>query len=82
VSDKNDGVTIGMQLMEERHHLLAVFAVQSTGRFVRQNDITTIHQCPSYTDPLLLPAGKLVWSVLRPIGKTQSFQKLFGPLLA
>jgi hypothetical protein len=56
MGDKDDGVAIGVEFMEDGHHLLAAFAVQSPCWFISQDDIAAVHQCPGDTDPLLLTA--------------------------
>ncbi|CQR23289.1 Uncharacterised protein [Yersinia enterocolitica] len=57
VGDDDNGVTGLMQAMQDPHQLLPTCAIQSTGRFVGQNNACAIHQGTSDTHPLLLPTG-------------------------
>src|SRR6266568_1337370 len=82
MSDQDDGVPTGMQFMENRHHLLAAFTIQGTGRLVCQDNVAAVHQCPGNTDPLLLAAGKLVGTVIAPVRKAETTQKRSRPVLS
>ncbi len=70
VGDQDDGVTIGVQFMQNRHHFLAALAVQGDGGLIGQDDVAAVHQCPGDTYPLLLPAGELVGTMVATVGKT------------
>ena len=75
MSDQHDGVSLPVKLPQDLHDLFAALTVQRTGRFIRQNHITTIHQRPGNTDALLLAAGKLTRPVTLFIRQPQTLQQ-------
>ena len=65
----DDRVALAVQLLQKRHHLAAVGAVERAGRFIRQDDRAAVHQGAGDRDTLLLAARKLVWAMRRAIGR-------------
>ena len=82
VGDQNDGVALSVQLLEDRHHLLAALAIQCAGRFIGEDHFAAIGQRPGDTDPLLLTAGELARGMVAAIGQPQSAQQLTRARLA
>jgi hypothetical protein len=60
VRDHNDGLALLVQLIYQRHDLLAGFTVQVAGGFIRQQYRRVAHQCPCNSNTLALPARQLV----------------------
>ena len=82
VGHQNDGVALGVQLLEDGHHLFAALAVESAGGFVRQDHLAAVGERPGNTDPLLLTAGELAGSVVAAILQSQAGQQGAGSGLA
>src|SRR5437879_6066797 len=57
---ENNGVPLLVEILEERHDLLARFRIQVASGFVRQDDRRVVHERPCNRDALPLAAGTLV----------------------
>ena len=82
VGDQDNGVALGVKLMENVNDLLAGFGVQCAGGFVCQNQLGIGDDGPGDGHTLLLTAGKLCGHVLCPGQKAYPIQGGFHPLLA
>ena len=60
LDDEHGGVGLFLDLVDELHGLLAGGRVQIGQRLVEEQDLDLIHHNARQTDPLLLPAGKLM----------------------
>ena len=78
VRDQDDGVPVGVQLFQDRHHLGAAGLIQRTGGFVCQDHVAAIHQRARDRYTLLLPARKLPRPVAQAFAQTQPLQQVFG----
>lgn len=58
---------VGIQLLEQLHHLHARLGVESTCRFVGKDDLWFGDECPRYGDTLFLSTRQLVGIMLRPV---------------
>ena len=57
VSDVNEGdADLALEILEFELHLLAEFQVESTQRFIQQEHLGPVHQCPGQGHSLLLTA--------------------------
>ena len=56
-----------MQISQQLHHGLAIFGIEITGRFVRQEDRRLPAQCSRHGHALLLAAGELRRIMLGPM---------------
>ena len=60
VGDEDDGVALGVEVVEERHDLLAGLGVEVAGGLVGEDDGGTVDQRAGDGDALALAAGELV----------------------
>ena len=60
LDDEHGGVGLFLDLVDELHGLLTGGRVQIGQRLVEEQDLDLIHHNARQTDPLLLPAGKLM----------------------
>ena len=73
MGDHNHQLVPG-DLPQDVHHLQAGFAVQRAGRFIRQQDIRVVHQCPGNCHPLHLAAAHLVGAFLQLVSQSDPLQ--------
>ena len=65
--DHDDGLALLVQLIYQRHDLLAGFTVQVAGGFICKQYRRVAHQCPCNSNTLALPARQLVGSGIEAI---------------
>src|SRR5688572_6490164 len=68
VGDEDDGVAVGVELLEHAHDLLAGGAVEVPGGLVGEQDGRAHDQGPRDGHPLALTAGELVGLVVHAVG--------------
>ena len=76
--DQNDGVPVGVQLFQDRHHLGAAGLIQRTGGLVCQDHVAAIHQRARDRYALLLSTRKLPRPVAQSFAQAQPLQQVFG----
>src|SRR5690606_29934776 len=74
VRDQHDRLPVAVQLLEQRHDLLARLAVQVARRLVRQQQRRLVHQRTRNRHPLALPARQLRGPVLHARPKPHTLQ--------
>ena len=82
VRHEHDGDAFAVELLEEGQDLLRRAAVESAGRLVGEQEARVVHERPRDGDALLLSAGQLHGSVMRPIGEADPSERLQGALAA
>ena len=82
VGDEDDGVTLGMQVLEQRQHFLAGVRIERAGGFVRQDHLGAVHQRARNRHALLLSARQLIGTVLRAVAQAQAGEQGLRPLAA
>src|SRR5829696_2265467 len=80
VRDEHDRDPRDVQFFKQVEDLGAGSRVQVAGRLVGQQQGRVVDQRASYGHPLVLPAGELGWSMVRPLGEPDPLQDTEGPL--
>jgi hypothetical protein len=80
VRDEDDGVALGVKVVEERHDLDRGLRVEVAGGFVGQDDGRAIDECTGNGDALTLAAGELVGLVHHALGEVYLRQDFLGAL--
>src|SRR3569833_297957 len=82
VSDEDDGVAFGLELIEERHDLHAGLGVEVAGGFVRQDDGRAVDQRAGDGYALALTTGELIGLVVHAGLEADIGQGLLGSFTA
>ena len=80
--NQHDSMTLVVELFENAYHLRAGFGIQVARGLVGEDDGGVVDQRPRDSHPLLLTAGKLVWTAVQPMRQTHRFQYFLSPLVA
>src|SRR3569833_3888415 len=78
VRDEDDGVALGLKLIEQAHDLDAGFGVKIAGWLVRKDDGRAVDEGASNGDTLALTTGELVRFVVHARFKADVGESLFG----
>ncbi len=78
VGDDDDGVAVGVELVEEGHDLVAGFGVEVSGRFVGENDGGAVDEGACDGDALTLTAGEFVGLVHHAGAEVDGLEDGFG----
>ena len=78
VGDEDDGVALGVEIVEESHDLFAGFGVEVSGGLVGKNDGGVIDEGAGDGDALALSAGELVWLVHHAGAEVDGFKDRLG----
>ena len=77
---ENGESKLGLQRANLNAHLLAQFRIEIGQRFVEQENLRLVDQCPRQRNPLLLAAGKLRRAALGESAETDDFKRMRDPL--
>jgi hypothetical protein len=74
MSDEHHGATLLLlQTDNEIENRMSVFAVEITGRFIREEQRWPVSQTPSDRDSLSLATGKFGWEMIESMSRPTSF---------
>ena len=81
VGDDDDGDALGDEFVQQRHEFCGSVTVEGAGWFVGKNDFGTVGERSGDRDALLLPAGKLVGTMVHAVAQTDEAEHRFGSFL-
>ena len=79
MSNHHDGLTAGIQTVEQAQQLIRGLGVQRAGGFVRQNQLGLGDHRPGHGGALLLTAGDLIGIFFQQPGDAQACRQVFEP---